>query len=53
MEDVIGKYSNTDLYKNDYLTPAKLSDQLLSNNEYLTDQDGKAGPIIKGKQTAF
>lgn len=45
MEDVIGKYANTDLYKNDYLISAKLSDQPLSNNEYLTDLDGKTGAI--------
>jgi pilus assembly protein CpaB len=41
----IGKYANTDLYKNDYLTPAKLSDKPLSNNEYLTDLNGKNGAI--------
>lgn len=39
-EDVIGKYANTDLYKDDYVLKNKLSDMPQLKNEYLTGLDG-------------
>lgn len=35
VEDVVGKYANTDLYKGDYILVSKLSDTPQLKNEYL------------------
>ncbi len=40
MEDVVGRYANTDLYKGDYIIASKLSDTPQLKNEYLTGLDG-------------
>jgi pilus assembly protein CpaB len=40
VEDIIGKYANTDLYKGDYVLESKLSDTPMLKNEYLTKLDG-------------
>lgn len=40
MDDVVGKYASTDLYKGDYILAAKLSDTPQLKNEYLTGLDG-------------
>ncbi len=40
MEDVVGRYANTDLYKGDYILAGKLSDTPQLKNEYLTGLDG-------------
>lgn len=40
MEDVVGRYANTDLYKGDYILASKLSDTPQLKNEYLTGLDG-------------
>ncbi len=40
VEDVVGRYANTDLYKGDYILAGKLSDTPQLKNEYLTGLDG-------------
>lgn len=40
MEDVVGRYANTDLYKGDYILASKLSETPQLKNEYLTGLDG-------------
>lgn len=40
MDEVVGKYANTDLYKGDYVLESKLSDTPQLKNEYLTGLDG-------------
>lgn len=40
VEDVVGRYANTDLYKGDYILASKLSDTPQLKNEYLTGLDG-------------
>lgn len=40
VEDVVGKYANTDLYKGDYILVSKLSDTPQLKNEYLIGLDG-------------
>ena len=40
VDEVIGKYANTDLYKGDYVLESKLSDTPMLKNEYLTKLDG-------------
>lgn len=40
VEDVVGRYANTDLYKGDYILASKLSETPLLKNEYLTGLDG-------------
>jgi pilus assembly protein CpaB len=44
-ENVVGKYAVTDLYKDDYLLPEKLSVLPLSNNDYLEELDGLHGAM--------
>lgn len=41
MDQVIGKYANTDLYKGDYILSSKVSDTPMLKNEYLTKLNGE------------
>ena len=41
MEDVVGRYANTDLYKGDYILESKLSDTSLLKNAYLSKLNGE------------
>ncbi|MFI3238906.1 MAG: RcpC/CpaB family pilus assembly protein [Lachnospiraceae bacterium] len=40
VDNVIGKYANSDFYKGDYILSSKLSDTALLRNEYLSKLDG-------------
>jgi len=40
-DDVIGKYANADLYKDDYILQSKLSDTALLKNDYLSGLNGE------------
>lgn len=41
MEDVVGRYANTDLYKGDYILESKLSDTPMLKNAYLGKLNGE------------
>ena len=41
VEDVVGKYANTDLYKGDYVLQSKLSDTPMLKNDYLSKLNGE------------
>ena len=43
--NVVGMYSTTDLYKEDFILPDKLSSSPLSNNDYLENLDGIYGAM--------
>ena len=40
-DDVIGKYANADLYKDDYILQSKLSDTAMLKNDYLSGLNGE------------
>lgn len=41
MEDVVGRYANTDLYRGDYILESKLSDTPMLKNAYLSGLNGE------------
>ena len=51
MDQVIGKYANTDLYKGDYILSTKVSETPMLKNEYLNKLDGKNRAISITIQT--
>lgn len=40
-EDIVGKYANADLYKDDYILQSKLSDTAMLKNDYLSSLNGE------------